>query len=91
MVFLVWQTNLTEKEWIFAIKQMQKQEENDMELKEYGKKWVAKNLGEEYVAEFEHNYDDLNRGIEIGGFAETSMFLDLIDAIRKDKEEGVEV
>lgn len=62
-----------------------------MELKEYGKKWVAKNLGEKYVSEFEHNYDDLNRGIEIGGFAETSMFLDLIDTIRKDKEDGVKV
>lgn len=62
-----------------------------MDLKEYGKKWVAKNLGKEHVEEFEQNYDNLNRGIEIGGFVETAIFLDLIENISRDKESGVNV
>ena len=63
----------------------------EMDLKEYGKKWVAKNLGKEHVEEFEQNYDNLNRGVEIGGFVETAIFLDLIENISRDKESGVEV
>ena len=53
-------------------------------LRKEGVKWVAKNIGEDYVEEFLAKYDDINRGIPIGGLAETMVFLDMIEEIRKD-------
>jgi len=46
-------------------------------------KWVAKNIGEDYVVEFLIKYDDINRGVPIGGLAETIAFLDMIEQIKK--------
>ncbi len=47
-------------------------------------KWVAKNIGEDYVKEFLAKYDDINRGTPIGGMAETVAFLGMIERIRKE-------
>lgn len=52
-------------------------------LKKEGAKWVAKNMGEKYVEEFLAKYDDINRGIPIGGIAETIAFINLIERIKK--------
>lgn len=54
------------------------------DLRKEGAKWVAKNIGEDYVEEFLAKYDDINRGIPIGGMAETMVFLDMIEQIRKE-------
>lgn len=54
------------------------------DLRKEGAKWVSKNLGEEYVEEFLSKYDDINRGIPIGGMAETMVFLDMIEQIKKE-------
>ena len=51
-------------------------------LKEKGVIFVRENFGEEYVNEFCDKYDKINRGIPIGGFEETSVFLDLIGRIK---------
>ena len=51
-------------------------------LKKEGAKWVFENIGEEYVDEFLEKYDDINRGIPIGGMAETAVFLDMIEQIK---------
>lgn len=53
-------------------------------LRKEGAKWVARNIGEDYVEEFLAKYDDINRGIPIGGLTETMVFLDMIEEIRKD-------
>ncbi len=53
-------------------------------LRKEGAKWVARNIGEDYVEEFLAKYDDINRGIPIGGLAETMVFLDMIEEIRKN-------
>ena len=53
-------------------------------LRKEGAKWVAKNLGEEYVEEFLTKYDNLNRGIPIGGMVETIVFLEMIEQIKKE-------
>lgn len=53
-------------------------------LRKEGAKWVAKNLGEEYVEEFLEKYDDINRGIPIGGMVETAVFLEMIEQIREE-------
>lgn len=53
-------------------------------LRKEGAKWVAKNIGEEYVEEFLEKHDKLNRGIPIGGFAEIIVFLDLIERIKNE-------
>lgn len=47
-------------------------------------KWVAKNIGEDYVDEFLAKYDDINRGIPIGGMVETVVFLDMIERIKRE-------
>lgn len=70
---------------------LKRRKEQEMDLKEYGKKWVAKNLGKEHVEEFEQNYDNFYKGVRIGGFVETAIFLDLLENISRDKESGVEV
>lgn len=54
------------------------------DLRKEGAKWVAKNIGEDYVEEFLAKYDDINRGIPIGGMAETIIFLDMIEQIRNE-------
>ena len=48
------------------------------DLRKEGAKWVAKNMGEKYVEEFLAKYDNINRGIPIGGIAETIVFLNII-------------
>lgn len=53
------------------------------DLRKEGAKWVSKNIGEEYVDEFLEKYDDINRGIPIGGMAETAVFLDMIEQIKE--------
>jgi len=53
------------------------------DLRKEGAKWVAKNIGEDYVEEFLTKYDDINRGIPIGGMLETAVFLDMIEQIKK--------
>lgn len=53
------------------------------DLRKEGVKWVAKNMGEEYVEEFLARYDDINRGVSIGGIVQTIAFLNLIERIRK--------
>lgn len=40
-------------------------------------------MGEKYVEEFLAKYDDINRGIPIGGIAETIAFINLIERIKK--------
>ena len=52
------------------------------DLRSEGVKWVKENIGQEYVEEFLEKYDSLNRGIPIGGFYETIVFLDIIEAIK---------
>lgn len=52
-------------------------------LRKEGVKWVVKNMGEKYVEEFLSNYDNMNRGIPIGGIVETITFLNLIERIKK--------
>ena len=54
------------------------------DLRKEGAKWVAKNIGEDYVEEFLAKYDDINRGIPIGGMVETMVFLDMIEQIKKE-------
>ena len=55
-------------------------------LRKYGKKWVAENLGQEYVNEFLEKYDRLNSGMPIGEFVETAIFVDMIQKIKKERE-----
>lgn len=54
------------------------------DLRKEGAKWVAKNIGEDYVEEFLAKYDDINRGIPIGGMAETIAFLSMIEQIKEE-------
>lgn len=54
------------------------------DLRKEGAKWVAKNLGEEYVQEFLDKYDTLGRGGVIGGFYETAMFISMIETIKSE-------
>jgi len=53
------------------------------DLRYEGARWVRKNIGEEYVNEFLEKYDNLSRGIPIGGIYETAVFLDMIETIRE--------
>ena len=54
------------------------------DLRKKGAEWVEKSLGGEYVSEFLDKYDTLNRGGTIGGFYETTVFLNLIETIKKE-------
>lgn len=54
------------------------------DLRKEGAKWVAKNIGEDYVKEFLAKYDNINRGIPIGEMAETVVFLDMIERIKSE-------
>lgn len=49
-----------------------------------GAKWVEKNLGAEWVQDFCEKYDNINRGIPIGGFAETAVFIDMVERIKQE-------
>ena len=53
------------------------------DLRKEGAKWVAKNIGEECVEEFLARYDDINRGVPIGGIVETLTFINLIERIKE--------
>lgn len=55
-----------------------------LDLREEAAKWVKKNLGEEYMEEFLNDYDSLNRGISIGSFEETIIFLNMMEHIKRD-------
>ena len=46
--------------------------------------WVEKNLGSEFVDEALEKYDKINSGIPIGGFEETIVFVDMIEAIKTE-------
>ena len=52
-------------------------------LKEKGIDYVKEHFGEKYVDEFVEKYDKINMGIPIGGIAETIVFLNLIEDIKK--------
>jgi hypothetical protein len=39
---------------------------------------------DKYSKEFGEVYDSLNRGIPIGGFLETAIFLDMIEKVKKE-------
>ena len=54
------------------------------DFRKEGAKWVAKNIGEDYVEEFLAKYDDINKGVPIGGMVETIAFLNIIKHIKKD-------
>lgn len=54
------------------------------DLRKEGAKWVSENIGEDYVDEFLAKYDDINRGIPIGGMVETVVFLDMIERIKEE-------
>ena len=45
--------------------------------------WVEKNIGAEYVEEALDKYDKINSGVQIGGFQETAVFLDMIERIKE--------
>ncbi len=47
-------------------------------------KWVAKNIGEEYVSEALEKYDNINRGIPIGGMMETIVFLNMVEKVKEE-------
>ena len=40
-------------------------------------------MGEEYVEEFLANYDDMSRGVPIGGIVKTMTFINLIERIKE--------
>lgn len=56
------------------------------DLKEECKKWVERELGEKYVDEFVEKYENINRGIPIGGYFETVLFLDMVENVRAECE-----
>ena len=53
-------------------------------LEKEGQIWVRNNIGEEWVDDFTKKYNDINRGIPIGNFVETAIFLDMIEKIRQE-------
>ena len=55
------------------------------DLRSEGAKWVKENLGAEYVDEFLEKYDNINRGIPIGGIYETAVFIDMIETIKEQR------
>lgn len=54
------------------------------DLRKEGAKWVARNIGKNYVEEFYQKYDDLNSGIPIGNMSETIAFIGLIERVKED-------
>lgn len=47
-------------------------------------RWVEKHYGRQYVEEALEKYDKINSGIPIGGFVETSVFLDMVSKVKED-------
>lgn len=45
----------------------------------------------EYGDEFVRMYDDVCDGIPIGGFAETIMFIEMVEAVRENHKSELEV
>lgn len=54
------------------------------DLRKEGAKWVYRNVGPEYVDEFCEKYDKLCQGVPIGGYAETVVFLDMVERIKRE-------
>ena len=54
------------------------------DLRKEGAKWVKKNLGSEWVDDFLEKHDKINQGIPIGGYAETVVFLEMIERIKAE-------
>ena len=46
--------------------------------------WVEKNLGSECVDEALEKYDKINKGVPIGGFEETIVFVNMIETIKAE-------
>ena len=46
--------------------------------------WVEKNIGADFVEEALDKYDKINRGVPIGGFQETAVFLQMIEQIKAE-------
>ena len=46
--------------------------------------WVEKNIGADFVEEALDKYDKINRGVPIGGFQETAVFLHMIEQIKAE-------
>jgi len=44
----------------------------------------SKEFGQKYVQEFGEMYDKICRGEPTGGFLETSIFLDMIERVKKE-------
>ena len=44
----------------------------------------SKEFGEKAGEEFGNMYDAINSGIPIGGFLETSIFLDMVEKVKKE-------
>ena len=49
-------------------------------------KWVEKNLGAEWIDEALEKYDNINRGVPIGGLEETVVFLHMVETVREEIE-----
>jgi len=47
-------------------------------------KWVERNISSEYVDEALDKYDKINRGIPIGGFYETAVFVDMVETVKAE-------
>lgn len=45
---------------------------------------MKEHLGEEYVQEFNDNYEKINSGVPMGNIFETIAFLDMIDTIKDE-------
>jgi len=56
------------------------------DLREEGRKWAIREFGEQYGDEFVEKYENINRGIPIGGFVETVVFLDMVERIKRELE-----
>ena len=56
----------------------------NFDLRQAGIDKYSKEFGEEAGKEFGEMYDSLNRGIPIGSFLETAMFLDMIEEVKKE-------
>jgi len=56
-------------------------------LLDFGKEYVRREFGEEYVEEFVDMHTKVNSGIPIGGYTETAIFLHLMNEIQKAYDE----
>ena len=50
--------------------------------------WVKRNIGSEYVDEALEKYDKINCGIPIRGLAETMAFIDMVETVKAEAEDG---